>query len=297
MGWIDKGALWSFDLQTQTETRIVVDGSKYLTLSAGANGLFRLVHHESPDEAISIRRVQEPALELASVRFNKNEMTFSGDFGLWRHVDPAVIINTGSETKLLLIDALQQRVIDLDLTWYTSANYDLMYQGLTDCISLEAIDRVVVSVQRSSKLVIIDPKRNERVGSIDLGDRYGNPKLRRRTPSDFLASDYDTLCRVDSHSLAVLNTARLQGASAPYERQFIGDYDIGVANCAVARPFSGDVLLVAPDDFKVLGRAPIGGEPHAVCLISESDVLTRDWKTGRVAIGQFGIPDSQFRAF
>jgi hypothetical protein len=286
MGWFDKGALWIFDLQSQTESRIAIEGSNFPRLRAGSNGLFRLTH-QSSDQAVSIRRVREPGLELASVRFNQLQPTFSGDTGLWKHVDPAVIMITESRPRLVLIDAPAGRVVDLDLSWFTSANYDLVWQGLIDCITLELTERVIVSVQRSSELVVIDSGRNERIDSIVLANRGGNPKLCMLQWGEFLASDYDTLCRVDANSLTVLKSVRLQGAKAPNTQQFIGEYDVVQSRCVVARPFSGDVLLLDLDDLRVLGHASVGGQPLAVCMISESRVVTRDWKTGRVAVGKF----------
>jgi hypothetical protein len=287
LGWVDKGMLWTFDLRSQTEGHISVEGAQYLTLRAGSNGLFGLVHHQSADQAVSIRRVADPARELASFRYNKGQPTFQGDLDLWKQVDPAIIIQTSSGPRLRLVNVAEQRLVDVDLTWFTNGNYDLGYQGLVDCMSITATATIVVSVQRSSKLVLIDPNNDKPIGAIELADRGGNPALRKRTANDFLASDYDTLCRVDSRSFAVSQSAVLQGAAAPNTRQFIGDYDIGSGTCAVARPFTGDVLLLDSESFKVLGRAEVGGQPLAVCLISESSVLTRDWKTGRVSTGRF----------
>jgi hypothetical protein len=287
LGWVDKGALWTFDLRSQTEGRISVEGAQYLTLRPGSNGLFRLIHHQSADQAVSIRRVAEPGRELASVRYDGGRPAFQGDLDLWKQVDPAMIIQTPSGPRMRLINVAKERMDDLDLTWFMNGGYDLGYQGLVDCMSLTATETIVVSVQRSSKLVLIDPTKDKPVGSIELADRGGNPALRMRTANDFLASDYDTLCRVDSRSLTVSQSAILQGAAAPNTRQFIGDYDIGSGTCAVARSFSGDVLLLDSESLNELGRAQIGGQPLAVCLISESSVLTRDWKTGRVGTGRF----------
>ena len=285
-GWVDKGALWTFDPARRVEKTITVEGARYLTLRAGANGLFRLFHHGGSDHAVSIRRVAESDLELSSVRISNAIAIFAGDMALWEHVDPVTIVATGSGQRLIKIDALRREGTDLNLAWYTNDTYDLGYQGLTDCMCVDSA-RVIVSVQRSSELVILDSNRNQRVGAISLANRGGNPILRMRTPNEFFASDYDTLCRVDVHSLAVLNCARLQDGGGNNMRQFIGDYDLGWGVCVVARPFSGDVLRLNPDSFEVLGRAQIGDQPLAVCLVAEDRFVTRDWKTGRASVGQF----------
>jgi hypothetical protein len=286
MGWIDRGALWTFDVRSQQEARIPVEGSTFLSLRAGANGFLRLIHHQSPDQAVSIRHTREPHIELASVRLRQGRATFFGDAALWRHVEPAAIIATDFGQKAILIDAGRLRVTDLDLTWFTSENYDLGYQGLVDSITLRSTGNIIISVQRSSTLVIIDQSLNERVGSIALASRGGNPRLQLRNDTDLFACDYDTLCRIDTQSLVVLSSARLQDA-AGNTQQFIGDYEVTPGKLVVARPFSGDVLLLDPDDFRAVGQTQVGGQPLAVCKLSGQRVITRDWKTGRVAISQF----------
>jgi hypothetical protein len=286
MGWIDKGALWTFNVGSQEESRSPIEGSKFLSLRAGAEGFFRLIHHQSPDEAVSIRHIREPNIELASVRLRQGRATFFGSADLWRLVDPAAIITTDSGQKAILIDGARLQVTDLDLTWFTSENYDLGYQGLVDSITLKSSDNIIISVQRSSTLVVIDRSRNKRVGSIALANRGGNPQLQLRNGTDLFASDYDTLCRIDPQSLVVVRSVRLQDAAANTQ-QFMGDYDVASGKLVVARPFSGDVLLLDPDDFRIVGQAQVGGQPLAVCMLSDHRVITRDWKTGRVVIGQF----------
>lgn len=297
--WIDKGALWTFNVRNHEEAIIPVEGAKFLSLRSGAKGYFRLVHHQSPDQAVSIRHIQEPGVELASVRLMQGRTTFLGDTELWRHVDPAFIIRTDSAytdsiEKIILIDAARLLSTELDMSWWTNA-YDHMYQSLIDCITLRARGYVIVSVQRSSTLVVIDPSRSEPVGSIALtdkvGDHPGNPQLELRSDTELFASNYDTLCVIDTQSLAVMRTARLQDAvyNPVYglTRTFIGNYDISSGQLVVARPFSGDVLLLDPDDFRKLGQSRVGGQPLAVCMLSDHRVITREWKTGRVAIGEF----------
>jgi hypothetical protein len=295
LGWVDKGALWLFELQTRTESRLVVEGAGFLSLRAGQNGLFRLVHHQSADCAVSIRSTREPDVELASIRVESGHPRFFGNLDLWRFVEPAVVLVTGDWQRLFLIDAPGEQLIDLDLSWFTEADYDLGYQALTDCLSLADADRIVVSVQRSSKLVVIDSQRNERVGSIMLAGRGGNPQLRQHSDVEFVASDYDTLCLVDTKKLELTDATRLQEADASNKQQFIGDYDLGSATCAVARPFSSDVLLLDLPHFNVLSRVPVAGQPLAVCMTSKSHFLARDWHTGHPEVGEFpstAVPNS-----
>ena len=109
-----------------------------------------------------------------------------------------------------------------------------------------------------------------------------------RSTQDFLASDYDTLCRVDVETMKLAKAARLQGAGPRNLRQFIGQYEVlGDGTCVVARPFSSVVLVLNSYDFKSLARAPVSGQPLHVCMVSENRALTRDWKTGQPALEDF----------
>lgn len=287
LGWVDRGALWVFDVAGQRESLIEVEGARYLDIRLGSNGLFRVVHSDSPDLAVSIRHFKEPAVERASVRLGNDQVRFAGDAELWRHVDPTALVRTETGTRLIWIDPSAERVTDLDLSWFTNDNYDLGYQRLVGSLWAPEAGLVVVSIQRSSELVLIDPRLNQKVGVIMLAGSSGNPDLTLRSGLELLASDYDRLCMANVATGAVRCSPPLQEPTPPNTRQFIGDYDAGEATCVVARPFSGDVLRLDLETFAVLDRGPVGGQPLAVCMTSGSDFVTRDWKTGRVARGRF----------
>jgi hypothetical protein len=103
-----------------------------------------------------------------------------------------------------------------------------------------------------------------------------------------LASDYDTLCRVDLPGLTMSTSKLLQPGVFPMDKNFIGDFSLDSDDsCIVARPFSGDVLRVSAGTFAPIAVAPIGDQPLSVCTVSPDTVLTRDWKTGAVGLGQF----------
>lgn len=285
LGWVDRGSLWTFSAQSNAESRIEIEGAQYLGLRAGRDGLFRLVHHQSPDRAVTIRHGANPGVELAGLRFDRESARFSGDVALWDQVDPSVIIQTDTGPRLILIDAKRRTTTPLDLSWFNDANYDLGYQSLVDCLTIAGSGVVVVAVQRSSELVLIDIEANARVGSIMLAGRGGNPTLVPLSASEFVATDYDTLCVVDAKTRSSRHSAPLQSASGPNTQQFIGDVDIAGAVSAVARPFSGDVALVDLRTLEIMGTAPASGQPLAVCLLSGSRFLTRDWQTGKPSVG------------
>jgi len=96
------------------------------------------------------------------------------------------------------------------------------------------------------------------------------------------------MCRVNLNQRRVVASALLQQPVAGFMHEFIGDFDLhGNGTCAVARPFSEDVLLLNVKTLQVTKRVRVGGQPLRVSMVSDSDVITRDWKTGRLAIATF----------
>jgi len=286
LGWVDGGALWCWDLAAGEEYLIAVPDARRLSVRRHAEGLIRLIHHG--DEAVaSVRACADPETELAGLYPDRGSWRFRGESALWGDPIALLMKSASGRTELLLVDGPAERVRSLDLSWFNDENYDRGYQGLVDCLALPGDGLVAVSVQRSSELILIDPDRNAPVATIQLAGSYGNPALRLWSETEFIASDYDSLCLVDCVSLKARCSAVLQPAAPPNTKQFTGGYDFHGSTCVVARPFSGDVLRLRVEDFSVTGRAPVQGQPLSVCMTLDKSFLTRDWRTGKLEVGQF----------
>jgi hypothetical protein len=124
--------------------------------------------------------------------------------------------------------------------------------------------------------------------AIDLGGRLGNPALHHR-PGDgeIWATDYDTVAVIRTDDWSVRKRARLQSAAAG-TRQFIGDLSFATddALCAVARPFSGDVVAVDCAALEIRSSATLGAQPLRVAALPGGEIVARDWKTGKVLRGR-----------
>lgn len=81
--------------------------------------------------------------------------------------------------------------------------------------------------------------------------------------------------------------ARLQKAPVG-TAQFIGDYSFAPDEqiCAVARPFSGDVVGIDVETLKITHSARLGRQPLEVVAIGRGEVVARDWKTGDLLRGR-----------
>lgn len=282
LGWIDGGGLWTWDAATGQERRIPVPAARYVRIDHHAEGIVRLTWIDGQTTVVSLRACATPDREQARLTFGDRGYRFTGEASIWGE---AFSLLFGD--RLRLVDGRAQTVTVLDMSWFNDEVYDRGYQAPVDSLWLPDLGRVIVSVQRSSRLVEVDVAANAPIGFIDLADRGGNPRLARLSGNRFVASDYDVICLVDGQSGAVCSSPVLQPPLPPNTHQFIGDYAVHGDRCAVARPFSGDVLLLDIEGFATRDSIQVGGQPLEVCFTSESAFVTRDWKTGIVRTGTF----------
>lgn len=221
--------------------------------------------------------------------------TFGGDISAWQHLPHAYVAYFASDQVgddvLFTVDHHRRAVETQQFEWFDDT-YDRGYQGIIGVTEVPDQDLLVIAVQRSSTLILYDPRSRRVVRKIELAGRLGNPNPRfRKMAPEVWVDDYDTLLRLDVRDWLVRDKARLQGPGsgepAPEARAFIGGFDFNrdESLCAVARPFSGDVVALDTQTFKVTGRARTGRQPLDVALWSDGRVFARDWKTGDLLQG------------
>ncbi len=141
-----------------------------------------------------------------------------------------------------------------------------------------------MSVQRSSLLIFHDLDTGLKKAVLDLGGRRGNPELKMRNAgNEIWATDYDTVVVIERSDRRILRSARLQGAENQV-RRFIGDFSFAPDEriCAVARPFSGDVVGIDTATLKIKRTAKLGRQPLEVAALAQEERLWR--ATGRPGI-------------
>ena len=295
MGWVDTGSLWVFDVPSGKETRIPLQsGARYLSLHCCHPSYFAVVHHfDGSRFAVTIHGFGDPGRTAARGRFHIDSSSLQGESELWQFVPRLYVEYLGfppwNDFALLRVFAEASRIDAQRLEWYDDT-YDKGYQGVIGVLELPQRDLAIVAVQRSSRLVVHDLVCGKSRGTIGLAGHGGNPNIFMRCKArELWASDYDALAAVDPDTWKVMRRARLQMALAGTQ-QFIGDYafDQDEQVCAVARPFSGDVLGVNPLTMNVTSHAEVGGQPLEVALVGDAQVVARDWKTGKLLRGQLG---------
>jgi hypothetical protein len=291
LGWADGGSLWVYRDQVGRAQSTKLGSAKHLSLHRGVDNHVAITHHHDGDIRITIHRFPEIENVLAEVVLKSGEAEWSGSGEVWRHVPRHY---TGyMKTKywdayaLITLEGDTQTAALHEFTWFDD-HYDKGYQGIVGVSEIPHTDRVLVSVQRSSMLIIYDPAARTKVGEVKLAGRAGNPQLYfRRNARELWASDYDTMVRLDWSTWRITDSRRLQSAVVG-SAQFIGSFTMDAAEqiCVVARPFRGDVVGIDTRTFKPTLFSDVGRQPLEATILDEKRIIARDWKTGSTLQGQ-----------
>ncbi len=297
--WVDGGNIWSYSIGEAEPQLIPLPGTKSVSLADGTGDYFAVLYHsESESSRLTAHSFQNipnvlSSIDLPTRAIGSSEfMTtvtarFAGDVSVWSFLPKAYMVHDTKRPLLLMID-VQERAVEVHhLPWYSSS-YDTMYQGIVGVTKVPSSSLFIISLQRDSEPVLYDPSTGKVVSKLKLAGRSGNPELffRRKAP-ELWASDYDTLVKLDSRTWETLGTLRLQGGRNGMERLFIGQYCFSndESLCIAARPYSGDVVGIDPRDFRVVARADMEGQPLEIGVLSQDQVIARDWKTGNLLRG------------
>lgn len=289
LGWVDKGNIWILDISTGEVSTQSFGSASHLSLRAGAGDLFAVQHHfDDGSTRITAHSFSDPARILASCFIDHGRCTVDGDRTIWNQLPKHYVaclkgIST-DEFSLISIQESGEAVI-AQFDWYDDT-YDKAYQGIVGVVAVPNTDRILVSVQRSSQIIICN-QDGKKSGDFELAGSHGNPRLQfRRSGTELWADDYNTLLAIEPESWKVSRARRLQSADKG-TAQFIGQYCFTADDqyCCVSRPYSGDVLLLDPNTLKARYRARLGMQPFEAVAMSDLKIIARDWQTGALLSG------------
>ncbi|HMZ52247.1 MAG TPA: hypothetical protein PK988_08265, partial [Candidatus Sumerlaeota bacterium] len=154
------------------------------------------------------------------------------------------------------------------------------YQSLFDVTALPNASHVLVSMQRSSTIVVHDPFTGHPREQFQLADRGGNPVL-TVVGNELWTIDYDTFVAVDLSSRQATTKLLLQ-AGLNNGSQFAGKlfYWKPYHKAVIPRPFSGDVVILDEKHTAIESGVKLGREPLECVVTREGRIVARDWKTG-----------------
>lgn len=291
LGWVDKSALWTYNVVKDSVNLVPVGNAKYLTLyPCKDKNQFAVFHHSDGTRIrLTIHSFDNPATHLCAIEYSGEKTQIQGDIGVLQNAPHYYVAyyNPGdnADFHLIYLDLAQARIQAERFDWYDSS-YDKGYQGIVGVIELDS-GNLIVSVQRDSHPIVYDPKTRMVLQKLSLADRHGNPNFRfARRRNELWADDYDTILKFDIPSLALKASRPLQVTSTGIT-QFIGDWSFNddESLCLVSRPFSGDVIAISTDDLKTRYVAKTGKQPLQSVLIDHGNIIGRDWKTGALLKG------------
>lgn len=296
-GWLDRVALWMLDTGT-LEHRLIplaeyeLCDTNYLEVIAGDRERFLVRAQHAHGYTVSVRRFDSPDTALASVSVHGGEVALGGNVDEWADLRRVFVGSDpiGTLYWLLSIDPSGSARVE-PLEWFNSGGYDLLYQSvLTPVECPQDHDLVVVPVQRSSRLVVYNRRTRVVVQRVSLAERYGNPTA-RFFRGELWCDDYDTLLRLSVEDWSVKDSLLLQDGTVGIARRHIGDWTFtpGGSLCVVARPFSGDVVALDTESFRMIHHVELGREPLGVAALSDGRVIARDRLTGDLLVGRLSV--------
>lgn len=292
LGWVEGDAIWKLDVATgDIRTFACESGARYSSLHHnGSSETFAVAHHfDGHRFEVTVREFSDPATVLARATVNEQGRgAITGDAKAWETVPVLYVEYLAAEPwkdfVLIRLSPASGEVEIIGLDWYDDS-YDKGYQGVIDVVPLG--DEVIFAVQRSSTLIVQNLHESGNRRTMSLAGRYGNPHPHiRNSGAELWAIDYDTLVVLRTNDGRMLRSVRLQDA-AQGVMEFVGDFSFSPNGelCMVARPFSGDVLALDPKTLKTRGSAQLGRQPLELLALSDSDLVSRDWKTGALLRG------------
>jgi len=289
LGWVEGDAIWCFDVASGVSRTIPMNtGARHSSLHAADNERFVNVHHfDGARFLASVSLFSAPEVTVSSVSYENGRSSIGGNADAWDGM-PRLFVEYLREpwNDYVLLSATAHGAFVQRFEWYDSS-FDKGYQSVVDVVTLPDPRYALVSVQRSSVLIVHDLQTGKAHHRVTLGAQQGNPKLALRNGgTEVWASDYDTLVVIDAQTWRVLRKQKLQKAPAGTQ-QFIGEYSFAKDGaCCVARPHNGDVVKVN-ERLKIQKVAKLGRQPFEAIELSNGDVIARDWKTGDLLKGRF----------
>ena len=292
LGWVDKGSLWILNTDSESIDSIRLSDANYLSLHSGKEDYFSVLHHYDNNLLrISAHSASTPEQTISNIFLEDSEHRFEGDISVWKYLPKAYVsyyIHQGiADYWLCLIDFVEQQVSLQQFQWFDD-NYDKGYQGIVGVTEIPDSELLLVSVQRDSRPVLYDPRKRQMIRKIQLDDRHGNPNLRFRSKANELwADDYDTLVKLNPTDWTIKASKKLQVVTEGTS-QFIGEFQFNhdESLCAVARPFTGDIVALDTGTFKIRYSCKTGSNPLQVAILKDNRIFARDWQTGKPLKGQ-----------
>jgi hypothetical protein len=218
LGWVDGSALWVLDVRRSESRLAQVGDAKYLSLHRGSAGHFAVVHHYDGDRlAITAHSFSTPHAILSRVIISGEVRRFEGPLAPWSNVPRFFVayLVQPAWADFALVSIGREEPTLQTFEWFDDS-YDKGYQGVIGVSEIPNSGQVLVSVQRSSKVILYDPAARQKRGEVVLSGGHGNPTLFFRSrAAELWADDYDTIVKLEPTTWRVVQSRKVQEVSVP----------------------------------------------------------------------------------
>jgi len=293
LGSVDKASFCVVDTKDNSISNFSLEDANYVTIQKMKNDCFLCLHHFKGEKLVlTAHSFKKPDSVIGRIQIQGRMVDFSGDVDIWENATRFFVEWIKDDYYLLELNPHDKKATFHPIGWFHAEEYDRGYQGLYQVLEIPNTDLLLFSIQRSSSPVLYDLKKKQVTGKIKLASRCGNPLFQfRNNQAELWTVDYDTLVSLEVGSWDILQAMRFQKEIDGNTMAFVGEFSFSSNEeyCALARPYSNDVLLLESENMKEVGKIESNFQPLQVALLSNLKCVYRDWKTGKFDFQSFAI--------
>lgn len=270
--------LTCFRPDTRSVVTIPIGKPDCACLFAGMKEAFALILHlpHSRSWLVTARRYEDPHTVISQLTIEDSIGAIKGIVDIWYSLPTVFLIR-----DRLLRMFPDRGIYEWQEIHYDRSEYDNGYEPMVSAVQVPGREVVLLAAQRHPEILICDLGTRMTIGRFVLPESMGTPVLKFRHKIDELwITDYGTVFRLTTSDWSVKNSLQLQTP------EYIGDFafDPDETICAVARPFSGDVVGLDTKTFQVVRTWEVGEQPYEVAALDAERIITRDQVTGRFSM-------------
>ena len=158
LGWVEGDAIWCLDVASgQARTIPQNTGARHTSLHSADTERFVAVHHfDGARFLASVGLFSAPEVTVSSASYDNGRSSLGGHAAAWNGL-PQLFVQYLKQPwdDFVLVSVTPAGAFVQRLEWYDSS-YDKGYQGVIDVIALPDPRYALISVQRSSVLIVHD---------------------------------------------------------------------------------------------------------------------------------------------
>jgi hypothetical protein len=166
LGWVDGDVIWCFDVASG-KTRAIPQntGARYTSLHASDMERFVAVHHfDGARFLASVCLFSAPEVTVSSASYENGRTSLIGNEASWDGLPQLFVAYLAQRWNDYVLVKIESGHVHIQrLEWYDSS-YDKDYQGVIGVIALPDPRYALISVQRSSELVLTISKPGRQHG-------------------------------------------------------------------------------------------------------------------------------------